>query len=127
MNIDEMIKISDENLKGILEEFEKLKGQFVITDEWKIERLVAIGDDGEDWYYVTYDGKNLHWSSCVGKIIPLKGYIKNKDYDGFIRLAKLNAYDQIFDKETFKIALDKYLSTYDENSKFITELCWDLN
>lgn len=128
MNIDEMKKLNDNNLEKILEEFQNLKGQFVITDwEWKIERLVAIGDDGDDWYYVTYDGRDLHWSSCVGKIIPLKGYLRNEDYEGFIRLAKLNDYDQVFDKEAFNIALDKYLATYDENSKFITELCWDLN
>jgi len=127
MTIDEMIEMSDSNLKKFLGKFEELKGQFVITDMWKVERFVAIGDDGEDYYYVTFDGKDLHWSSCVGRIIPLKGYLKNEDYESFIRLAKLNDYDQIFDKETFKIALDKYLATYDENSKFLTELCWDLN
>ena len=36
----------EDNLKIILEEFEKLKGQFVITDLWTIERLVAIGEIG---------------------------------------------------------------------------------
>jgi len=127
MTIEEMIEMGCSNLKKFLEKFEELKGQFVITDMWKVERFVAIGDDGEDYYYVTFDGKDLHWSSCVGRIIPLKGAIKDEEYASFIRLAKLNDYDQIFDKETFKIALDKYLSTYDKNSVFLTELCWDLN
>ena len=127
MTIEEMIEISDNNLKKFLEKFEELKGQFVITDMWKVERFVAIGDDGEDYYYVTFDGKDLHWSSCVGRIIPLKGYLRNEDYESFIRLAKLNDFDQIFDKITFEEALEKYIATYDENSKFLTELCWDIN
>jgi len=82
------------NLKLILEQFEKLKGQFVITDSWKIERLVGIGDDKEDWYYLTYDGRKLKWNTCVGRIVPLKGKIDDKDYNEFIRMAKLNHYDQ---------------------------------
>lgn len=82
------------NLPLILEQFEKLKGQFVITDGWKIERLVGIGDDKEDWYYLTYDGRKLKWNTCVGKLVQLKGKIEDKDYNEFIRLAKLNHYDQ---------------------------------
>ena len=127
MTIEEMIEMGDSNLKKFLGEYEDMKGQFVITDMWKVERFVAIGDDGEDYYYVTFDGKDLHWSSCVGRIIPLKGYLRNEDYESFIRLAKLNDFDQIFDKITFEEALEKYIATYDENSKFLTELCWDIN
>ena len=35
----------EENLIKILAEFEKLKGQFVLTDSWKVERLIAIVKD----------------------------------------------------------------------------------
>ena len=45
----------DNNLKEILEEFEILKGQFVITSSWEIERLIAIGEDDQDYYWVTYN------------------------------------------------------------------------
>lgn len=85
------------NLKLILEEYEKLKGQFVITSSWEIERLVGIGDDKEDWYYLTYDGRKLKWNSCVGGLMPLKGKLDDKDYNELIRIAKLNHYDQ-YDK-----------------------------
>lgn len=82
------------NLPLILEQFEKLKGQFVITDGWKIERLVGIGDDKEDWYYLTYDGRKLKWNTCVGRIMPLKGKLDDKDYAELVRTARLNHYDQ---------------------------------
>lgn len=82
------------NLKLILEQFEALKGQFVITNCWKVERLVGIGDDGEDWHYLTYDGRKLKWNSCVGRIVPLKGKIEDRDYNELVRTAKLNHYDQ---------------------------------
>lgn len=121
----------EDNLKIILEEFEKLKGQFVINDMWNIERLIAIGDDGDDWYYITFDGRNIHWLSCVGRIMPLKGYLRDKDYNELIRLAKLNHWDQLYingDKEKdFFNAVDKEISGYSDNHKFMTELCWDLN
>lgn len=82
------------NLPKILEEYEKLKGQFVITDGWKIERLVGIGDDTTDWYYLTYNGRKLTWNTCVGGLVQLKGKIDDKHYNEFIRLAKLNHYNQ---------------------------------
>lgn len=114
------------NLKIILDEFEKLKGQFVITDTWKVERLVAIGDDSEDWYYVTFDGRDLKWYSCVGRVVQLKNKIDDKDYNEFIRLAKLNHYDQI-DKKEFLLAFQAYIKKYDDKHKFLTDFCWDLN
>ena len=98
----------------------------------KIERLIAIGDDGEDWYYVTFDGRDLHWSSCVGRIIPLKGYLRDEDYDHLVHIAKLNHYDQIDlningNNELFLNSINKEISKYSETDKFLTELCWDLN
>ena len=121
----------EDNLRIILEKFEKMKGQFIITQMGNIERLIAIGDDSEDWYYITFNGRELHWSSCVGRIIPLKGYLRDKDYDDLVRLAKLNHIDQLFingDKEKdFFNAVDKEISSYDEKHSFLTEFCWDLN
>lgn len=114
-----------ENLKIILGEFEKYKGQFVITDLWRVERLVAIGDDTFDWYYITFDGRDFHWYSCVGRIIPLKGYIDDKHYDNLIRIAKLNHYDQI-DYDKFLISVDEWISKYPKENKFIAGPYWEL-
>lgn len=83
-----------DNLTLIKAEFEKLKGQFVITDSWKVERLVAIGEDQLDYYWITYDGRRLYWHTCVGRVVPLKGHLREKDYNEFVRLAKLNHFDQ---------------------------------
>lgn len=122
----------EDNLKTILEEFERLKGQFVITEMNKVERLVAIGDDQEDWYYITYNGRDLIWHSCVGRIMPLKGYIREQDYNYLVHIAKLNHYDQLDlsvngNKDRFLKDLETYISKYSEKEKFITEICWDLN
>jgi hypothetical protein len=122
----------EDNLKLILDEFEKLKGQFVITEMNNIERLVAIGDDQEDWYYITYNGRELHWSSCVGRIMPLKGYIREQDYNYLVHIAKLNHHDQLDlsvngNKDKFLESLNEYVSKFSEKEKFITEPCWDLN
>lgn len=120
-----------ENLKLILEEFETLKGQFIIGRINKIERLVAIGDDTEDYYYITYDGRELHWSSCVGRIMPLKGYLREEDYNSLVNIAKLNHFDQLYIKagksQEFYNDVDKEIASYGENHSFLTEFCWDLN
>jgi len=115
--------MSDSILR-IFDEFDKLKGQFVITDSWQIERLVAIGEDDMDYYYVTYNDRDLKWHTCVGRIIPLKGYLREKDYNYLIHIAKLNDYGNM---NIFLKSLDEYLSKHHEGNKFLTEFCWDLN
>ena len=52
-------------------------------------------EDGDDFYYITYNGREITWNSAVGKLIYLKGKIDDYDYANFIRLAKLNHWDQI--------------------------------
>jgi hypothetical protein len=117
----------DNNLKLILEEFEQLKGQFIITMSHTIERLVAIGTDDEDWYWITWTGKELHWSSCVGKIIPLKGYLRDDDYNDFLNCAKLNHVDYTLSVSEFSTFVKLYISNYPEDHKFLTDFCWNLN
>ena len=124
----------EDNLTLIKGEFEKLKGQFVITDSWRIERLVAIGEDEWDYYYITYDGRKLTWNTCVGRIMPLKGYLRDKDYNEFIRLAKLNHYDQATlwgnsEPEKYQMMVDSHLAellALPEDHKFLTPVCLDL-
>jgi hypothetical protein len=138
----------DNNLKLILEEFEKLKGQFVITQSHKVERLIAIGTDEQDYYYVTYNGRKKVWNTCVGSIIPLKGKIDDKHYNEFIRLAKLNHHDQetLYGNNPDEI-IPEYIGnnnqpmTYREFAqkhraeiesvkspdRYLSEVCWELN
>jgi len=128
---EEHLQNPDGNLKIILEEFNRLKGQHIISDFFRIERLIAIGDDGDDWYYITFDGKNIHWSSCVGRIMPLKYQLRNEDYEFIINIAKLNHYDQLClknnDIKMFLDLVDEEISKYPVGQKFMTEICWDLN
>lgn len=121
-----------ENLKIFLSEFENLKGQFVINDLWQIERLIAIGEDNMDYYYVTFDGRNIHWNTCVGHIMPLKGYLRDEDYNHLIRIAKLNHYDQLVinnkgNIDEFIKSFEEETSTYTHGERFLTEICWTLN
>lgn len=124
-----------DNKTLILKTFEELKGQFVITDSHNIERLVAIGEDESDYYWITYDGRRLQWSSCVGRVMPLKGYLRNTDYNELVRLAELNHYDQprLYgnkDLEKFKDLNDRHKESViklGENDSLLTPICWDLH
>lgn len=121
----------DSNLKKILAQFEELKGQFVITESWEIERLIAIGDDEQDYYYVTYDGRHTKWNTCVGAIIPLKGRLTEAEYNKFISRAKLNHWDQAVWGEYDEEFINKHkmeVTRLDAKAdKYLTEICWDLN
>lgn len=124
-----------DNKTLILQEFENLKGQFVITASWQIERLVAIGDDDQDYYYVTYNGRKLTWNTCVGKLVPLKGKLDDVDYNEFVRLAKLNHFDQATlwgnsESDESRLAVEAHIAellALSESDRFLTPVCFDLN
>jgi hypothetical protein len=122
-------------LDYILGEFEKHKGEFVI-DDWgyKVQRLIAIAQDDMDIYYVFWNGRKTNWQSCVGRFIPLKGYIEDKYYNDFIRMAKLNHYDQIGkdgDEKVIEYRKQLEKEVLDEGNKgtneYLTDICWDIN
>ena len=113
----------------IKQEFETLKGQFVITQSHKIERLVAVGEDQQDYYWVTYNGRNFTWNTCVGGLIPLKGYLQDKDYNSFVQSARLNHFDQETcwgeqGKNSQKHKNELMKVKGDDN--ILTEVCWNL-
>lgn len=124
----------NETESRILRQFDELKGQFVITGSWKIERLVAIGEDTMDYYWITYNGRKLTWNTCVGRVMPLKGYLREKDYFELIRIAKLNHYDQfpvwaktnLEEAEAFRDNHINELLELPENHRFVTTVCLDL-
>jgi hypothetical protein len=110
----------------ILEEFENHKGEFVLNQSYELVRFIALGSDGHDYYYITTNGWDVKWNTCVGKLIYLKGKIDDNDYNGFISRAKLNHVDQIrkdFDKKSFKNSLTQKGS----EEILLTDICWDLN
>jgi len=109
------------------QEWEEHKGEFILTQSHTLARFIAIGDDGDDYYYVTYDGREITWSSAVGKLIYLKGKIDDRDYKSLIRLAKQNHWDQI---ETTPESIGnyrKFITTHDVGNEYLTDICWDLN
>ena len=115
----------------VKQDFESLKGQFVITQSHKIERLVAIGEDEHDLYWVTYDGRKLTWNTCVGRVMPLKGYLRDEDYNELVRSATLNDFDQETcwkdngeKSEQHKLEI---VESINERDKLLSDLCWDLN
>lgn len=116
-------EIFSENLMIIKKEFEEHKGEFVLTQSHKLERFIGLGYDQEDYYWITFDGTKLTWNTCVGSLIYLKGKIDEKDYNEFVRCAKLNHNDcatWIPDaaKEEFKKEL---LELKDPKSKYLVE------
>ena len=125
----------EDNKTLILREFEELKGQFVINASWDIERLVAVGEDDMDYYWITYDGRKLKWNTCVGRLMPLKGYLRDKDYNELVRLARLNHFDQSTiwgnrtpeEAEQFNRQHKHELMQLPENHRFLSDICWDLN
>ena len=119
----------DNNLKEILAEFDELKGQHVIVGFDSIERLIGIGDDGDDYYYITWKGRSnkVNWSSCVGRVMPMKGHLLDRDYNQLVSIAKLNHWDQIqTDPEMRNKLIDELIKCH-PNDKILTELCFDLN
>jgi hypothetical protein len=122
----------------ILEEFEGLKGQIVLFMHGKPERLVAVGTDEWDYYWIGYDGRELKWHTCLERVIPLKGYIRDEDYNEMVRLSSINDFDQPNlwsprdDEKKEKIQQfneehKKEVVVLGEKDSLLTEICWDLN
>lgn len=125
--------------ESILADFEKYKGQFVINDDGKVKRLIAVGDDGYDYCWVYWDGRKIQWSTCVGGFVPLKGKIDDEHYDRFVHLAYWNHYDLIGlnkkdTKDETKLALWKTMRERAKmesirtkgKEKYITDICWEI-
>jgi hypothetical protein len=130
-----------DNRKLIIQEFESLKGQFVIAGDWKVKRIVGVVEDDMDYYWLFYDGRKFSLDSCLCRIVALRGKIDDKDYDEFVRLAYLNHYDLIgyyckeenkeeaikYCEEHKKDLLENLLKEQENKNSLLTEICWDLN
>lgn len=78
-------------------DYEKHKGEIVITGCHDIALLYGfVSDEEDDSYVFSYYGKLQYHSCCVG-FIPLKNKIKDSDYEKLIYRNFLNyvEYDKI--------------------------------
>lgn len=122
-----------DNKKRIIEEFESLKGQFVIDLDWRVKRLVGVVEDDIDYYWLLYDGRVFSLHSCVGRVVPLKGKIENGDYNEFVRLAYLNHWDiadygeDNYSKKHKEEIISDLLKDQESRNYLLTEICWELN
>lgn len=116
-----------DNLTLIKREFDIHKGQFVITASHTIERLIGVGTDDFDYYWLCYDGREIHWYSCVGRYMVLKNQLKDDDYQELVRLAKLNDIDYLMEDELFIEYLDNYTKTLPPNHSILAGLYFDLS
>lgn len=127
----------EKNLKILIDQFEENKGQFVIIDN-KVVRFVCIAEDDMDYYYVTYDGRKVSWHSAVGRYMPLKGRLDERDYKELIRMANLNHFDQedffMPSDDEAKLAQKKFSEDHKKemeketgSDKYLAPFCWDIN
>jgi len=117
-----------ENLQIIKEEFNQHKGEIVLTESHKLERFIGIGTDDQDYYWITYNGRETTWNTCVGGLIYLKGKIDDKDYENLVRQFKLNHQDmsEMFPTEIRKKAKEE-MSKVNGKDKVLTEICFEIN
>lgn len=120
-----------DNLTSILNEFEKLKGQFVIC-HYEVMQLIAISEDNIDYYYALYDGRKIRLHSCVGSITQLKDKIDKSDYDEMVRVAKLNFFSssECFIYRSKEVNPSQHIEDltkkYQGTCEFITEIHWQI-
>ena len=131
-------KMKDTNKEQTLEQFEKYKGQFVIKHNFPsdiVVRFIGIGYDDMDYLYIFYDGRKLSYATILDRIIPLKGFISDKDYNEYIRLWNLNSDDKPnntkLSDEKYEMARDFYRNNLEDEivSSGITlfdGLCWEV-
>jgi len=72
------------------QELAEYKDTLVITDSWDIARLDDVVTEPEDYYW-KYDTRNgYRLESCVGGWCPLKGFIRDENYNRLVRIWNLN-------------------------------------
>lgn len=91
INLEKCDKYFPESSKvDILQFVEKHKGELVI-DGIEAVRLISFKKDRDDYYYEVQSlRRGRYWTSCVGRLIPLKGCISDKEYDCIEHLFNLN-------------------------------------
>jgi hypothetical protein len=120
-----------ENKKHTIEHFEKHKGDMVLIDR-DVYQFVAVAEDGDDYLYVMYDGRELKLYTILSHFTVIKNKIDDRDYNYFIRIAKLNYHSAMLKDEKYKeyhVQLQEYLDKLPdsiENIRYLSEFHWDL-
>jgi hypothetical protein len=92
------------NFNELKEEAKKHINELILDDISGIKRLIGIHNGKEDYYWILLTRKEIELKSCVRGWIPLKGQLKDKDYNELERLWELNIlYDKNKIKEELKI------------------------
>lgn len=124
-------------LNKLLNEYETLKGQFVICNNI-VYRFIGIVKDDCDYYYCLYDGNKVYYMTCVAAdtILPLKGNILDKYYESFVETAKYNSLEQpthFLYRRVNKEDVDKYIELKKQEiinsitDTIVYGLCFDIN
>jgi len=120
------------NGDSIRDTFRKHRGDMVLMDG-EVLQFVAIADDDNDYLYVFYNGRELRLFIILSNFVVIKGKIDNRDYNYFIRNAKLNYHSAMLKNEKFKehhIYIQEYLDKLPssiENIRYLSEFDWSLD
>jgi hypothetical protein len=76
----------------------------------------------------------MTWNTCVGRVMPLKGHLRDNDYLELCRLARLNHFDQIGvwcgkneeDTKKFNEAHKAEMASVKEPDRFLTPIHWEI-
>lgn len=81
-----------DNWQILHEKYDQYIGTLVIDYSWKVVLFEGLEDDIEDYYYKLYDWRTGESrASCVGMIIPLKGYLPENHYQYILGPWNLNS------------------------------------
>jgi hypothetical protein len=82
-----------EELKKFMEPYQNTLVIDITT--FKVCRLVDVGEDDDDYYWILDTEEGIINSSCIIDWIPLKGYIDNEDYKRLARIWNLNNVESV--------------------------------
>ena len=112
----------------IIKKYQEHQGQFVmLSSSLDVVRIVSIAEDEWDYLWVGWDGRKFKLYTCLEHIIPLKGHLRDSDYNILVKDAKLNHYDQVFSKEYFEKYLDKQFKEWDKGTTLIWPYSFQLD
>lgn len=140
--IKDQVKITHyDDVEQLKDFFKAHRGQHMITPNMTIERLVALGTDETDYYWVFFNGRKLSYIDVSSDIIEIKDQLYKRTYKSIIRNAEYDHLDQpkAFNNkikrdneitQTMKEFNEKFkkdIESLKSPIRYITNICWDLN
>ena len=131
--------MSERNRQHTLDIFSKHKGEMVISNK-RVYQFIGIAHDPDDFLYILYDGRKIHYSTILCRITILKGKIDDDDYNEMIRIAKLNWYssNELWgnkpDNEHYEAIVEGCKNhkeaiehSIKKNTTLLSDIVWDFN